>query len=376
MSDPLSNLRFVFDGQPPPIPDDGVPIPDVPDHSPALSDLELVADIWAADARESRHAAERATSIAALARRRRIERDRDFGPLGGPGLDSRLRQHAVLSEVSETFVSELALIRGCSEIEAESLAVESVLLTTKLTGTWAELYAGRIDVRKMRAIVDLLGAGQGSAVEDRSSGRCCHAPSRLTVAAAASPRPPGAGPPRRTGAEGTPRRGRPQADVRHQPDRRRHEPADHRHAARGRPPRASTPSVSTPSYLRADGDRRPIGVIRAEVASDLILRPWDDSRPSVTAQLVVHAPLAALRPDGPAPSRRRGRRRDRHRRPVPRAARAARHARRPLRRRRRVRRDRRRRPGDRPARRRRHPAASCAALPAHGDAGGRGVGTT
>jgi hypothetical protein len=91
MSDPLSNLRFVFDGQPPPIPYDGVPIPDVPDHSPALSDLELVADIWAADARESRHAAERATSIAALARRRRIERDRDFGPLGGPGLDSRLR---------------------------------------------------------------------------------------------------------------------------------------------------------------------------------------------------------------------------------------------------------------------------------------------
>src|SRR5688500_16564696 len=152
MSDPLANLRFVFDGQPPPIPDDGVPIPDVPDHSPALSDLELVADIWAADAREARDAAIRAASIAALARRRRIERDRDFGPLGGPGLDSRLRQSPVLAEVSETFVSELALIRCCSEKEAELLAIESILLTTKLTGTWSALYAGRIDVRKMRAL--------------------------------------------------------------------------------------------------------------------------------------------------------------------------------------------------------------------------------
>ena len=77
--------------------------------------------------------------------------------VGGPGLDSRLRQDSALAEVSETFVSELALIRNCSEIEAEALAVESILLTTKLTGTWSALYDGRIDVRKMRAIVDLLG---------------------------------------------------------------------------------------------------------------------------------------------------------------------------------------------------------------------------
>ena len=48
--------------------------------------------------------------------------------------------------------------------------------------------------------------------------------------------------------------------------------------------------------LRADGDERPIGVIRAAVAMDLILRPWDTSRPSVTAQLVIHAPLPALSP--------------------------------------------------------------------------------
>ena len=54
--------------------------------------------------------------------------------------------------------------------------------------------------------------------------------------------------------------------------------------------------------LRADGDKRPIGVIRAAVAQDLILRPWDTTRPSVTAQLVIHAPLPALSPAGPQPS--------------------------------------------------------------------------
>jgi hypothetical protein len=50
---------------------------------------------------------------------------------------------------------------------------------------------------------------------------------------------------------------------------------------------------------RAAGDRRPIGVIRAEIAADLMLRPWDHSRPPVTARLDIHAPLAALRPAEP-----------------------------------------------------------------------------
>jgi hypothetical protein len=53
---------------------------------------------------------------------------------------------------------------------------------------------------------------------------------------------------------------------------------------------------------RAAGDRRPIGVIRAEIAADLMLRPWDHSRPPVTARLDIHAPLAALRPAEPGTS--------------------------------------------------------------------------
>jgi hypothetical protein len=58
------------------------------------------------------------------------------------------------------------------------------------------------------------------------------------------------------------------------------------------------------------GDPRSLGVIRAEVARDLVLRPWDTTRPPVTAQLLIDAPLAALEPTvtgpgaagGPAPT--------------------------------------------------------------------------
>ena len=52
---------------------------------------------------------------------------------------------------------------------------------------------------------------------------------------------------------------------------------------------------------KADGDPRPIGQIRAEVMANLTLRPWDDSRPAVTAELRVLAPLNSLLPDPAVP---------------------------------------------------------------------------
>src|SRR4029453_3452164 len=108
-----------MDSEPDRAPELGVPIRVLPeDLAPRLSETELVADIWAADAREARHVAERAAAIAALGRGRPRARDRDFGPLAGPGLDSRYRQSSALAEVSETFVTELAMIRHCSEQEA------------------------------------------------------------------------------------------------------------------------------------------------------------------------------------------------------------------------------------------------------------------
>ena len=273
--------------------DDGVPILAAPwDVDPSMSDLELVADIWAADAREVRYVAERAVSVAAFARRRRVQRAQEFGPRGGPGPDSRFRQPALLDDFSEALVPELAMIRCCSEIEAEQLLVESLVLVRALPGTWSALYEGRIDVRKMRALVDLLGSAEPAAVEEIER-RVLPLAGRLTVAQVRE----------------RVRRMLARLDARALEERRAEAArrADVRHQAvgdgmgqlvlemqLGRSLACLDAIRQHAEHLRAAGDTRPMGMLRADVAADLILRPWDDSRPAVTAQLVIHAPLAAL----------------------------------------------------------------------------------
>src|SRR5206468_69543 len=46
--------------------------------------------------------------------------------------------------------------------------------------------------------------------------------------------------------------------------------------------------------LKADGDPRPVGQLRADVLADLIRRPWDASIPPVGARLTIFASLDAL----------------------------------------------------------------------------------
>ena len=48
------------------------------------------------------------------------------------------------------------------------------------------------------------------------------------------------------------------------------------------------------AMLKADGDPRPIGQLRAAVLADLIRRPWNPGRPVVTAPLTITAALDAL----------------------------------------------------------------------------------
>jgi hypothetical protein len=45
---------------------------------------------------------------------------------------------------------------------------------------------------------------------------------------------------------------------------------------------------------KADGDERTLGQLRSAFLADLALRPWDTSRPPVTGQVTVVAPLPAL----------------------------------------------------------------------------------
>ena len=287
-----------MDSEPDRAPELGVPIRVLPeDLAPDLSETELVADIWAADAREARGVAERAVSVSHFARRRRRRRDDEFGPRGGLGLDSRHRMPVVLADYSETLVPELAFIRNCSETEAEFLLVESLILTNKLRGTWSALYEGRIDVRKMRALVDLLGPATPQAVAAIEA-RVLPVADRLTVAQlrdrirrALARLDSGALDRRR-------REAAQRADVCHQPT------GDGMSRLMIDLPlwKAAACVDVVRQYAdmaRATGDRRPIGVIRAEIAADLVLRPWDKSRPPVTARLDIHAPLASLRPAEP-----------------------------------------------------------------------------
>ena len=48
------------------------------------------------------------------------------------------------------------------------------------------------------------------------------------------------------------------------------------------------------AMLKADGDPRPIGQLRAAVLADLIRRPWDPGLPAVTAHLTITATLHSL----------------------------------------------------------------------------------
>jgi hypothetical protein len=64
-------------------------------------------------------------------------------------------------------------------------------------------------------------------------------------------------------------------------------------------PLAAATRDAVDSYARMaqdGGAPGSIGQLRAGVLGDLVLRPWDTSRPPVTAELTVFAPLDALRP--------------------------------------------------------------------------------
>src|SRR5215203_1614678 len=102
------------------------PVPEPPDvDAPGFSDRELLVHLRGADAIEGRNHAARLLAVARLARHRRKVRDLGIADgRGGPGLDSRALADSVLAVVAEDFVSELALARQCSEVEALRLLRE------------------------------------------------------------------------------------------------------------------------------------------------------------------------------------------------------------------------------------------------------------
>jgi len=262
-------------------------------------DRDLVGDLWAADARMAREAANLYVAVEAMARRRPAGDDLPVGVRGGAGVDSRALAAPRLAAVSEAFVPELALLRGCSEHEAATLALEAVALVRHLPETLAALGEGRCDLRKARALVELLSPASRAVAERVQAVVLPDVGSRTVPQLRATVRRLLA----RWEAEALERRRR---------ERRR--TADARVEPVGDGMSRFVVDLDTPTaaacadacdryaqLLREGGDQRPIGVLRAQVAADLVLRPWDVSRPAVTAAVTVHAPLSDLVPAGVAP---------------------------------------------------------------------------
>jgi hypothetical protein len=247
----------------------------------ARTDTELAEEIRRANIADNRLWAYRVEMTAHLAARRRDDRDLAAGRPGAaaPGWK---QSSWVLAGVSEFFPDELALIMNCSRREATRLAEVALTLAHRLPETWAALADGELTWSRARAIADEINRyGPDvdphvlATVEAVVLGQAADLPvSRLQALVRTEVI--------RRDAEAAERRAeqaRTAADV-----------LLRRSARDGMvevvtvlpQPVAAAVHGAVDMYAhqaKAAGDPRPIGLIRAEVMTDLTLRPWDGSRP-------------------------------------------------------------------------------------------------
>ena len=268
----------------------------------ARTDDELAVEMRRANIADSRLWAYRVEMIAALAARRSDDRDRAPGQ---PGAAAPRWAPPVpaLEGTSEFFPDELAMIFNCSRAEATRLAVVSLTLTRRLPVTWAALADGELSWSRARAIaheVDRHGIDLDPHVIATVEAVVVPQAAELSVS-------------------------RLQALVRTEIVRRDAEAADRRRRQAERaasvhlrglpdgmaeliavlPLPLGTAILSTVDGLArmaaTDDDNASIGQLRVGVLGDLVLRPWDDSRPAVTAELAIAAPLNSLLVDPACP---------------------------------------------------------------------------
>ncbi|MCW2740517.1 MAG: endonuclease [Blastococcus sp.] len=246
---------------------------------------------------ESQLAAYRVEVVAGFARDRTDAGDPRPGSVGAASPEWAPRpEDDRLPGGSEFFPDELALILNCSRAESTALAEVALTLVDRLPATWAALADGAIDWPRARAPARELGwparetepavvAEVEAAVLPQAADlsvtklRALTRRELLRRDAAAAER-------RRTQAERAAN-----VSVHGAPDGmaelRAFMPA----------PLAAAVGETLDRYARLakeDGDPRGIGPLRVGVLGDLVLRPWDDARPPVTATLTVVAPLPAL----------------------------------------------------------------------------------
>jgi len=255
----------------------------------------LAADLQAVQRRRARDAAEEAELILALAGRRPATADPS-----GPGARRTGWTADGEPEMSEFFLAELSALLNLGRGTASHRLGRALTLSRKLPGTFAALRAGRLDERRADALADVLAstspdiAGQvetallpeaGDLSVYRLRDRATALMLQLDAAAADE---------RRKAAERA-------ADVHVYPS-----------GVEGR----STLAADLPTdeavechdlldqlarMLKADGDQRPIGALRAHVLSALIRRPADNGLPHVAADVRITAGLDSLTGASSAP---------------------------------------------------------------------------
>jgi hypothetical protein len=262
-------------------------------------DVGLGEEMRRVNIADSRLWAYRLEMVAELAERRRDDRDRAADQPGAAGV-GWCRTSWVLAGFSEFLPDEVALIMNCSRAEATRLTESALILVPRMRDTWAALADGELNWPRARVIAaeilrcgPELDAAVRAAVEAVVLPQAAELPVgrlRALVRGELLKRDASAAERRRV-------QGRAAADVRLR--RSAHEGMAEVVAVLPQPVAAAVVSTvdGCARQAKADGDARPLGLLRAEALTALVVRPWDESRPSVTAQLRILAPLGALLAD-------------------------------------------------------------------------------
>ncbi|MCV2487873.1 HNH endonuclease [Geodermatophilus sp. YIM 151500] len=270
----------------------------------ARSDAGIAAELGRLVELEARLAAYRVELIAELATRRPADLDPPPGTPGAASPASRSDGPAAPAGVSEFFADELALALSCSRTAATVAAGQALLLADALPATKAALADGTLDWPRARGIAEELRlatvhttpgvlAGIEAAVLPTAADRSVRS-LRAAVRAELLRSDAAAADARRAAAQ------------RHDTDVRVEQLPDGMAELSAVLPleaaQACREVLDTHArWVRDDGDERPLGTLRAAALCDLLLRPWDTSRPPVTAALTVLAPLDTLAAAAVAP---------------------------------------------------------------------------
>jgi hypothetical protein len=201
-----------------------------------------------------------------------------------------------LPGVDEFFPDELALTLHCSRAEATTLAEVALTLVERLPATWTALAEGQLDWPRARALAQELGwPARETEPELVAEVEAEVLPQAMELSVSRL---------RALTRKELIRRDAAAAELRRKQAERASDVTMHR-APDGMAelrvflpaPLAAPIKAAIDTYARTakdDGDPRPIGQLRVGVLADLVLRPWDTSRPPVTAHVTVVAPLPTL----------------------------------------------------------------------------------